>query len=90
MQLGGFGGMDYTLRSSNPVSRPLEFGIAKVGLSLPEIPRQEIPTFSKVSYRSIIAINITIDDFNTIILSSLIQLIRQGIMNSIWTISLPP
>ncbi|XP_076237879.1 uncharacterized protein LOC143181384 [Calliopsis andreniformis] len=48
MQLGDFGGMDYALRSSNQVSRPLELGIAKVGLSLPEMSRQQFPTFSKV------------------------------------------
>ncbi|XP_053972976.1 uncharacterized protein LOC128873420 [Hylaeus volcanicus] len=42
MQLGGFGGMDYALRSSNPAPRPLELGIAKVGLSMPELPRHQL------------------------------------------------
>ncbi|KZC06030.1 hypothetical protein WN55_07116 [Dufourea novaeangliae] len=47
LQLGGYGGIDYTLRPSNPAPRPLELGIAKVGLSLPEFPRQQLPAFSK-------------------------------------------
>nr|XP_033339163.1 mucin-5AC-like [Megalopta genalis] len=46
---GGYGGIDYALRSSNPAPRPLELGIAKVGLSLPELPRHQLPTFSKMS-----------------------------------------
>ncbi|XP_031837914.2 uncharacterized protein LOC116429287 [Nomia melanderi] len=49
LQLGGYGGIDYALRSSNPAPRPLELGIAKVGLSLPELPRHQLPTFSKMS-----------------------------------------
>ncbi|XP_003700099.2 uncharacterized protein LOC100876344 [Megachile rotundata] len=47
LQLGGFGGIDYTLRSPNPAPRPFELGIAKVGLSLPELPRQQLSTLSK-------------------------------------------
>ncbi|XP_043251680.1 uncharacterized protein LOC122396948 [Colletes gigas] len=48
MQLGGYGGIDYALRPSNLAPRPLELGIAKVGLSLPELQRHQLPTFSKV------------------------------------------
>ncbi|XP_076173385.1 uncharacterized protein LOC143149700 [Ptiloglossa arizonensis] len=44
LQLGGFGGIDYALRSSNPAPWPLELGVAKVGLSLPELPRHQLPT----------------------------------------------
>ncbi|XP_076283942.1 uncharacterized protein LOC143210707 isoform X2 [Lasioglossum baleicum] len=55
LQLGGYGGIDYALRSSNPASRPLELGIAKVGLSLPELPRHQLPTFSKVNFQRVIA-----------------------------------
>nr|XP_034180240.1 mucin-5AC-like [Osmia lignaria] len=50
LQLGGFGGIDYTLRSPNPAPRPLELGIAKVGLSLPELPRHQLSTLSKVPF----------------------------------------
>ncbi|XP_076682594.1 uncharacterized protein LOC143376313 isoform X2 [Andrena cerasifolii] len=48
LQLGGFGGLDYTLPSSSAISRPMELGIAKVGFSLPEIPRQQFSTFPKI------------------------------------------
>ncbi|KAK1123150.1 hypothetical protein K0M31_008783 [Melipona bicolor] len=46
LQLGGFGGIGYTLRSTSPRSTNLD--IAKLGLSLPEMPRYQLPTFSKV------------------------------------------
>ncbi|KAL2731923.1 mucin-3A-like [Vespula squamosa] len=48
LQLGGFGGIDYGLRSSSPEARPMELGIAKVGLSVREFPRPQNPTFAKI------------------------------------------
>ncbi|KAK2585658.1 hypothetical protein KPH14_010276 [Odynerus spinipes] len=50
LQLGGFSGIDYGLRSNGPEVRPMELGIAKVGLNLPEFPRPNIPTFSKIGF----------------------------------------
>ncbi|XP_017799455.1 PREDICTED: uncharacterized protein LOC108580256 [Habropoda laboriosa] len=50
LQLGGFEGIDYSLRSSNPTLRPTDLGIAKVGLSLPELPRHQLATFPKVGF----------------------------------------
>lgn len=44
LQLGGFGGMDYALRSTNPAPRSTNLGITKLGLSLPEFPRFLRPT----------------------------------------------
>ncbi|KAF7380787.1 hypothetical protein HZH66_014163 [Vespula vulgaris] len=55
LQLGGFGGIDYGLRSSSPEARPMELGIAKVGLSVREFPRPQNPTFAKVNPQSVIA-----------------------------------
>ncbi|XP_043510936.1 uncharacterized protein LOC122529170 [Frieseomelitta varia] len=48
LQLGGFGGIGYTLRSTSPSPRSTNLDIAKLGLSLPEMPRYQLPTFSKV------------------------------------------
>ncbi|KAI4500384.1 hypothetical protein M0802_004346 [Mischocyttarus mexicanus] len=50
LQLGGFGGIDYGLRSSSPEARPMELGIAKVGLSVREFPRPHNPTFGKIGF----------------------------------------
>lgn len=44
LQLGGFGGMDYSLRTTNPAPRSTNLGITKLGLSLPEFPRFLRPT----------------------------------------------
>ncbi|XP_026669782.1 uncharacterized protein LOC108625509 isoform X2 [Ceratina calcarata] len=49
LQLGGFGGLDYTLRA-NPVQRSTDFGLAKMGLSLPELPRHQLPAVSKIGF----------------------------------------
>ncbi|XP_033343525.1 uncharacterized protein LOC117230327 isoform X2 [Bombus vosnesenskii] len=48
LQLGGFGGIDYTLRSTSPTLRSTNLDIGKLGLSLPELPRYQLPAFSKV------------------------------------------
>ncbi|CAK9827662.1 hypothetical protein ANTRET_LOCUS5337 [Anthophora retusa] len=50
LQLDGFDGIDYSLRSSNPILRHTDPGIAKVGLSLPELPRHQLSAFSKVGF----------------------------------------
>ncbi|KAG7197231.1 hypothetical protein KM043_018357 [Ampulex compressa] len=50
LQLGGFGGIDYALRPNNPTQRPMALGIAKVGLSLPELPRPHVPAFAKIGF----------------------------------------
>ncbi|XP_047369096.1 mucin-3A-like [Vespa velutina] len=50
LQLGGFGGIDYGLRSSSPEARPMELGIAKVGLAVREFPRPQNPTFAKIGF----------------------------------------
>lgn len=55
LQLGGFGGIDYGLRSSSPEARPMELGIAKVGFGVREFPRPQNPTFAKVNPQSVIA-----------------------------------
>ncbi|XP_032688170.1 uncharacterized protein LOC116852193 [Odontomachus brunneus] len=48
LQLGGFGGINYTLHTSNPAARPMELGIAKAGLTLPKLPQPHVPAFAKV------------------------------------------
>lgn len=49
LQLGGFGGINYTLHKGNSVTRPMEPGIAKAGLTLPKLPQPHAPAFAKVS-----------------------------------------
>ncbi|XP_014467967.1 PREDICTED: uncharacterized protein LOC106740961 isoform X2 [Dinoponera quadriceps] len=48
LQLGGFGGINYTLHASNPAVRPMELGIAKAGLTLPKLPQPHVPAFAKI------------------------------------------
>lgn len=49
LQLGGFGGINYTLHTGNTATRPMELGIAKAGLTSPKLPQPHAPAFAKVS-----------------------------------------
>lgn len=49
LQLGGFGGINYTFHTGNPATRPMEPGIAKAGLISPKLPQPHAPAFAKVS-----------------------------------------
>lgn len=57
LQLGGFGGINYTLHASNPAAmRPMELGMAEAGLTPPKLPTQAYePAFAKVSSQGVIA-----------------------------------
>ncbi|XP_036145417.1 uncharacterized protein LOC105840065 isoform X1 [Monomorium pharaonis] len=48
LQLGGFGGINYTLHTGNPTTRPMEPGIAKAGLTLAKLPQPRAPAFAKI------------------------------------------
>ncbi|XP_019699850.2 uncharacterized protein LOC105189360 isoform X2 [Harpegnathos saltator] len=48
LQLGGFGGINYTLHTSNPTAGPIELEIAKAGLTPPKLPQPHVPAFAKV------------------------------------------
>ncbi|XP_020282670.1 uncharacterized protein LOC109854206 isoform X2 [Pseudomyrmex gracilis] len=52
LQLGGFGGINYTLHASNPAAmRPMELGMAETGLTPPKLPTQaHEPAFAKIRY----------------------------------------
>ncbi|RLU20586.1 hypothetical protein DMN91_007197 [Ooceraea biroi] len=55
LQLGGFGGINYTLHTSNPAVRPTEsLGIVEADLTPPKLPWQA-PALAKVSSRGTIA-----------------------------------
>ncbi|XP_072767266.1 uncharacterized protein [Anoplolepis gracilipes] len=49
LQLDGFGGINYTLHTGNPATRPMELGITKAGLTSPKLPQPHAPAFVKVS-----------------------------------------
>lgn len=49
LQLGGFGGINYTLHTGNSATRPMEPGIAKAGLTSQKLPQPHAPAFAKVS-----------------------------------------
>lgn len=55
MQLGGFGGINYTLHASNTAMRPMELGMAGLGLTPPKLPQAHVPAFAKVSSQGVIA-----------------------------------
>ncbi|KAL0114751.1 hypothetical protein PUN28_011809 [Cardiocondyla obscurior] len=48
-QLRGLGGINYTLHTGNPATRPIEYGIAKAGLTPTKLPQLHIPSLTKVS-----------------------------------------
>ncbi|CAL1679853.1 unnamed protein product [Lasius platythorax] len=63
LQLGGFGGINYTLHTGNPATRPMELGITKAGLTSPKLPQPHTPAFTRVSFQGMIA------SFDTILIS---------------------
>lgn len=56
LQLGGFGGINYTLHS-NPAAKPMQLGNAEAGLTPPKLlqAHARAPTFAKVSFQGMIA-----------------------------------
>nr|XP_012221298.1 PREDICTED: uncharacterized protein LOC105671590 [Linepithema humile] len=56
LQLGGFGGINYTLHS-NPTAKPMELGNAEAGLTPPKLlqAHAQAPAFAKVSSQGMIA-----------------------------------
>lgn len=55
LQLDGFGGINYTLHTGNPATRPMELGITKADLTPPKLLQPHAPAFTKVSSQSMIA-----------------------------------
>ncbi|KAL6434437.1 hypothetical protein ACFW04_006090 [Cataglyphis niger] len=53
LQLGGFGGINYTLHTGNPTTRPMELGITKAGLTSPKLLQPHVPAFAKFVGRSL-------------------------------------
>lgn len=53
LELGGFGGINYTLHAGNPAARPMEPGITKAGLTWPKLSQPHTLAFAKVSYLNV-------------------------------------
>ncbi|KAM0726955.1 hypothetical protein ACS0PU_007116 [Formica fusca] len=48
LQLDGFGGINYTLHTGNPATRPMELGITKADLTPPKLLQPHAPAFTKI------------------------------------------
>ncbi|XP_018363983.1 PREDICTED: uncharacterized protein LOC108761766 [Trachymyrmex cornetzi] len=48
LQLGGLDGINYTLHTGNPATRPIEPGIVKAGLTPPKLAQPQVPAFTKI------------------------------------------
>lgn len=53
LQLGGFGGINYALHTSNLATRPMES--EKAGVTSPKLPQPHAPAFAKVSFQGAVA-----------------------------------
>jgi len=66
LQLEGLDGINYTLHTGNPATKPIEPGIVKTGVTSLKLTQPQAPAFTKVSFQGMIlwyAILISLESF---------------------------